>query len=408
MTQPEGKNDALARIRHELRTPMNHIIGYGEMLLEQAEEFGQESFAADLRRLHVAGRQLLAQLNDLFESLAAELGKTKIAPEAFWNGARHDLRTAINQIIGYSELLQEDVEDTGHPEFGPDLEHIHSAAKHLLAMVSEVFDPEKIAGGVVELQAAAATEVLAAAASAQVEQPAKASPIETGALLVVDDNEINRDMLSRRLRRQGYTVEAAENGRRALDMIASYNFDLVLLDIMMPDLDGYQVLAQLKNDVRYRGIPVIMISALDEIESVVRCIEMGAEDYLPKPFDPVLLRARIGASLEKKRLRDQEVEYLQQVDRVTAAAAAVEDSDFHSEQLDGVAQRGDSLGQLARVFQRMAHEVYEREQRLKQEVDQLRIEINDVRKAREVAEITESEYFQELRKRAQQLRGKAE
>ena len=88
------------------------------------------------------------------------------------------------------------------------------------------------------------------------------------------------------------------------------DFDLVLLDILMPDINGYQVLEQMKSDPELRHIPVIMISALDEIDSVVRCIEIGAEDYLSKPFDPVLLKARLGASLEKKRLRDREVVYL--------------------------------------------------------------------------------------------------
>jgi nitrate/nitrite-specific signal transduction histidine kinase len=141
-------------------------------------------------------------------------------------------------------------------------------------------------------------------------------------------------------------------------------FDLVLLDVMMPEMDGYETLRLMKADPQLRDIPVIMISALDDIHSVVRCIELGAEDYLPKPFDAVLLRARIGACLEKKRLRDLEVEYLRNVDRVTAAAAAVEAGEFDPSDLEEVAGRGDALGQLARVFQRMAREVHAREQDL--------------------------------------------
>lgn len=134
-------------------------------------------------------------------------------------------------------------------------------------------------------------------------------------LLVVDDNEDNRFTLTRRLKREGYTnVAVAENGRQALDALAERPFDLVLLDIMMPEMDGYQVLEHLKSDMALRDIPVIMISALDELDSVVRCIELGAEDYLPKPFNAVLLKARIGACLEKKRLRDQEASYLKQIE----------------------------------------------------------------------------------------------
>jgi class 3 adenylate cyclase len=125
-------------------------------------------------------------------------------------------------------------------------------------------------------------------------------------LLVVDDNEDNRYTLTRRLTREGYTnVTTANDGRQALELLQSRSFDLVLLDIMMPELNGYQVLEHLKASPELRHLPVIMISAIEEIGSVVRCIELGAEDYLPKPFDATLLRARVGASLEKKALRDE-------------------------------------------------------------------------------------------------------
>ena len=126
------------------------------------------------------------------------------------------------------------------------------------------------------------------------------------ALLVVDDIEDNRFALSRRLARQGYlNVTTAADGRQALELLNSKPFDLVLLDIMMPNVNGYEVLAQMKASSSLRHIPVIMISAVDEIDSVIRCIELGAEDYLPKPFNPTLLRARVGACLERKRLHDQ-------------------------------------------------------------------------------------------------------
>ena len=210
--------------------------------------------------------------------------------------------------------------------------------------------------------------------------------------------------LKRSLEQQGHAVSLAENGRQALEVLGAAGFDLVLLDILMPEMDGYEVLERLKSDPAHRDLPVIVISALDEMESVIRCIGMGAEDYLPKPFDPLLLRARIGACLEKKRLRDQEVEYLQQVARLTTAAAAVEAGEFSSDTLDIVAARPDALGQLGRVFQRMAREIYAREQSLKQQVQQLRIQIDEAKKAREVAEITESDYFRDLKERAQHLR----
>ena len=137
-----------------------------------------------------------------------------------------------------------------------------------------------------------------------------ASATSGGTILVVEDNRVNSLLLSRGLEQQGHDVVLAEHGRAALDLLRSQDFDLMLLDVLMPELDGYQVLAELKQDPQHRDLPVIMTSSLDELDSVVRCVEMGAEDYLTKPINPVLLNARITASLEKKRLRDQQRELI--------------------------------------------------------------------------------------------------
>ena len=233
------------------------------------------------------------------------------------------------------------------------------------------------------------------------------SSTPTSSLLVVDDNSMNRIMLSRYITKLGYRSSLAENGRQALEKLQAESYDLVLLDVQMPEMDGYQVLEQLKADPRLRDIPVIMISAVDELESVVKCIELGAQDYLPKPFNPVLLRARLTACLERKWLRDQEVDYLQQVGLVTAAAAAIKANTFQPGSLDEVARRPDELGHLALVFQEMARQVYARELHLQQQVQQLRIEIDQARNASEVAEITESDFFQQLLGRADELRNRA-
>jgi two-component system cell cycle response regulator len=231
--------------------------------------------------------------------------------------------------------------------------------------------------------------------------------IPASSLLIVDDNSVNRIVLSRYISKLGYQATLAENGRQALEKLQTEPFDLVLLDVQMPEMNGYQVLEQLKADTHLRDIPVIMISAVDELESVVTCIELGAQDYLPKPFNPVLLRARLTACLERKWLRDQEVDYLQQVGLVTAAAAAIKANTFQPESLDEVARRPDELGQLALVFQEMARQVYAREQQLQRQVQQLRIEIDQARNASEVAEITESDFFQQLLGRADELRNRA-
>ncbi|MFL5620664.1 MAG: PP2C family protein-serine/threonine phosphatase [Gemmatimonadaceae bacterium] len=142
-----------------------------------------------------------------------------------------------------------------------------------------------------------------------------AARVPAGTILVVDDNELNRDLLSRRLQRDGHTVVIAEHGRAALERLAAQPFDLVLLDIMMPELTGYEVLEIMKNDAALQHIPVVMITAATEEDSIVRCLLLGADDHLPKPFNPAILRARVGSSLAKKRLHDAEQRYAKSMER---------------------------------------------------------------------------------------------
>ena len=225
-----------------------------------------------------------------------------------------------------------------------------------------------------------------------------------GRALIVDDNRVNRMLLRRGLAEHGVDAIEAEDGRQALDLLSTEPVDVILLDLLMPVLDGYATLERIKADERFRHLPVIVITAVDDLDSVVRCIELGATDYLPKPFNAAVLRARVTASLAGKRLRDLELEYLEQVGHVISAAGSVEAGAFDLAPLAGVARRDDALGTLARVFSRMAEEVRAREDALRAEVRELRIEIDEARQSRKVAEITSSDYFRDLRARAGQLR----
>jgi two-component system cell cycle response regulator len=227
-----------------------------------------------------------------------------------------------------------------------------------------------------------------------------------GRVLVVDDDPVNRLLLRRVLEREGLTVEMAADGGQGWEALTAGEYDLVLLDIVMPVLDGYGVLERMRSDPATRALPVVVISGSDDADGVVRCIELGADDFLPKPYDPALLRARLGAGLARKRLSDLEREYREQVGHVVDAAAAVERGEFRPGALDGVAARDDALGLLARVFARMAREVAEREERLRAQVGALRIEIDEARAARAVAAITGTDYFADLQRRAAQLRGR--
>jgi two-component system sensor histidine kinase/response regulator len=223
----------------------------------------------------------------------------------------HDLRTPLNHIIGFSEILLESVDQTGYDNFAPDLRKILTAGKSLLSVLNDNLESVKdgASNGVAISDAEISRSAQISSDGSTEELPGKA-PLASGTLrgfiLVVDDDEGNRDVLSRRLESQGYSVDTAENGERALEMLRGDTFDLVLLDILMPGTDGFDVLKAIKAEKKLENIPVIMISALEEVDSVARCIEMGAEDYLSKPFDPVMLKARLGACLDKKRLRDRE------------------------------------------------------------------------------------------------------
>ena len=202
-------------------------------------------------------------------------------------------------------------------------------------------------------------------------------------ILIVDDEPFNVDYLEQELDDLGYATVSAGDGQEALAQVAAESPDLILLDIMMPIMDGFQVLARLKGAPQWRDLPVIVISAMSDVKSTARGIELGAEDYLPKPFDPLLLRARIRASLDKKQLRDQEQELLRQVARLTDAAAAVEAGSFDPASLASLADRPDALGGLARVFRHMAEELATREERLqraaRQREEELQAQLHSLR-----------------------------
>ena len=228
---------------------------------------------------------------------------------------QHDLRTPINHILGYSELIEEKLDEPNREALGEDLQKITTAARNLLALISSSFSREGLTallGG--DYRGAAKSPTVPKSGPAPEPETSNHPAMVTGRILVVDDDQENREVLARRLERQGHTAIRSHDGEHALALVRSEGFDLVLLDVMMPGLDGFAVLSAMKSDPTLRHIPVIMISALDEMDSVVRCIKSGAEDYLPKPFNPTLLRARIGASLEKKALRDQEQRYLHTIE----------------------------------------------------------------------------------------------
>jgi class 3 adenylate cyclase len=288
---PDPEN--LAYLRHELRTPLNHILGYSEMLLEDADQASE--LAVELRRVRGEARTLLVVIEESLSPARIEGGGPHLDRLAAVLAAPLDrLQRAVD---GLTSLASEG--DAG--TVAADAERIAGAVSRLRALVAEWMTGPP-AGAGPSPGVATPSAVIEAERQAATRTP----PASPSTILVVDDDEENRELLARRLTREGHWVRVAKGGLEALALLETESVDLVLLDVMMPDLDGPAVLERLKQDPARRHIPVLMISALDETASVVRSIELGAEDYLPKPCDVVLLRARIGACLEKKRLRDQE------------------------------------------------------------------------------------------------------
>ena len=317
----------LRHLRHELCTPINAIIGYGEILLDEVSEVDDPESYQDLEKVHAAGLQLLASTDTILNSNQLKDHPVARDINSFSARVRLELLTPLSTVMGYCEMLLEDAP----ADITSDLKRIDTAARHLLEMTNDIVNLAQQ-----QLQTLSGQSSLVA--KLQIDDPANATFAQTadklirsvqlsgdkaidGSILVVDDNQINCDLLSRQLGRQGYTVTTVNRGAQALELLQEADYDLVLLDIFMPDMNGLDVLSEIKQNPDWQTLPVIMISALDELNSVVHCIEMGAEDFLSKPFNPILLQAKIKASLEKKRLQDQQSMYIAQ--RMIAGATPV-------------------------------------------------------------------------------------
>ena len=291
-----GFKKRLSKLRHDMRTPVGHMIGYAEMLEEDLDKESAIMHSGDLQAIQNAGHKLLALIDDHLNA------SRESAQEINVSEAQFQMRMQLNHIAGYTEMLREEALEEDHDELVGDLNHIANASKTMLNLV------EGIGAQLVEVDSMAEP---AAADGSPAPVPARESPGshlgtligQGGEVLVVDDDPANRELLARRLTRSGYSSSVVESGEAALELLEERRFDLILLDLMMPGLSGLETLEHLKASPRLRTIPVIMLSAADDVSTMVDCILQGAEDYVFKPFNPILLQARISACLEKVRLR---------------------------------------------------------------------------------------------------------
>lgn len=326
-------NSLLAFWRHELFAPINIIQGYSELVIEELadspELYNQEHLNALLNKVQQSSQNIYETINTVLDTRllinsnatqnVTELSsflEVKIAPEI----------DNINRCI--EEILSQ-----GLPDFTADLHKIQNAVNSLQSLLDKKCDwlgefsylhnckgnPKAEKGENNEdvhqqnYQKLTLSDIEKSLKIIKCNRDKKHASVQGSKILIVDNNIDNQELLYRHLEREGHFVDTIDSGEAAIQLIAQKSYDIILLDIIMPGLNGYQVLSYLKNHSQWRSIPVIMISSLNEIDSITKCIEMGAEDYLPKPFNATLLRARIDACLEKKQFRDQEKIFISQL-----------------------------------------------------------------------------------------------
>jgi CheY-like chemotaxis protein len=283
----------LSKLRHDIRTPVGHIIGYAEMIEEDLSAELLKTFSGDLQAIQNAGQKMLALVEDFLGASATSLDEINISDSQF------QFRMQLNHINGYAEMIFEEATDLGDKELISDLQRITEAGHAALKLIDLI--PQRL---LEENAPKGASPRVRRKTVADSETTLVTSQIgQGGDLLVVDDDAANRELLARRVKRMGYSARTVVSGEDALSILETERFDLVLLDYMMPGLSGLETLQRMKVSARLRTIPVIMLSASDDVGTMVDCILQGAEDYIFKPFNPILLQARISACLEKVRLR---------------------------------------------------------------------------------------------------------
>lgn len=332
---------------------------------------------------------------------------------------RHDLSNHINQIIGFSELVSDELSDSDpvDEELVDSLSKVHDAAQAIQTLVRDKLTLEGLSitiGRELETQQAPKQTISNLCdESLKIIQQSKhilkrtnfASDQVKSKILIVDDEEDNRSLLASRLEREGFITRMAEDGEDALAKIAFDAFDLILLDILMPKMDGFQTLLKIKSNQKTSHIPVIMISALDDLSMVVPCIEAGAEDYLSKPFNRVLLGARISSSLEKKQRHDEEFSLYKKLqaskDSLQANLSKVRSTvhNFSSSSKD-TSEVSTLLGALESVIGNLE----EQSDQLKQRIQQIEIRINRKSVTSQVKSITTDPTFVSLADRAKAMR----
>ena len=326
----------LTQIKQDFTTPVDAISDYINLIIDGSDVYDDE-ISDEFQNIKKSAKTLRVNFNDAFSEYADTKRKT-ISNDEEASILRHDLRTPLNGIIGYSEILLEDFEDDIEESHAEDINHIIGLAKEVEGAIARFVDflkdgTDKTSESLAENESA---ENLFSSLGKIDYKLEIIDEIKQSRILVVDDIKTNCDVLKRRLENNTFLVEVSMSGKDALEKIAKEKFDLVLLDVLMPEVNGLEVLIKIREEYSADKLPVIMVSSFDDVESISKCIQLGASDYLPKPVNSTILTQKVASTLERKSLREREEQLLSELHRqaITDEMTGVPNRRYVFEQLE--------------------------------------------------------------------------
>ena len=295
-------NFLFSKFKHDLKNPINAMIGYSEFIIEEIESDDYIIHISDVNSIYSSCKDIYNRLEKSFVALE----KINFIEQSDLDFFHYEIRTSLCSVIGLIELINEknkDAGDSSRTEFSDCIDNIYTSCKTMLQIIEKTnnYFKENIEQVVEENYDDATSNKLIKLKKYQ------------GKILIIDDDITNSKLLEKILKKLDHETEIANNGSSALSLIKNDKFDLILLDIIMPDINGIEMLQKIKENDNYYDTPIIMLTALDDLESIVDCINLGATDYITKPIDKILLNARINNCLEKKSYRDKERKYIERI-----------------------------------------------------------------------------------------------
>ena len=305
----------LTQIKQDFTTPVDAISDYINLIIDGSDIYDDE-ISEEFENIKKSAKTLRVNFNEAFLEFA-ETKRKKINSDEEASILRHDLRTPLNGIIGYSEILIEDYEDDIDEKHNEDLSHIIDLAKEIEAAISRFVDFLKDGARSIENEEESNDSADNLFSSlGKIEYKLEIiEEIKNAKILVVDDIKTNCDVLKRRLESNEFIVDVSMSGKEALEKINQQKYDLILLDVLMPEVNGLEVLIKVREQYSADKLPIIMVSSFDDVESISKCIQLGASDYLSKPVNSTILTQKVASTLERKALREREEQLLSELHR---------------------------------------------------------------------------------------------